>query len=55
MISFNRFLLHQPPLKAHNQSILANFFKYHFYDLKITFGYTGVIPKNFMSKCTHSV
>ena len=32
-----------------------NFFKHHFYDLKMTFGYTGVIPEKFMSKYTQKV
>ena len=37
---------HVQQFKGPSPSILANFFKYHFYDLKITFVYTGVIPEN---------
>ena len=35
--------------------LMSPIFKYHFYDLKITFDYTGAIPENFMSKCTQEV
>ena len=44
-------LLSMSLLQAHNHLI----FKYHFYDLKITFDYTGVIPEYFMSKFTQKV
>ena len=44
-------LLSMSLLQAHNHII----FKYHFYDLKITFDYTGVFPEKFMSKCTQEV
>ena len=38
-------------LKAHRHL----FYRYHFYDLKITFGYTGLIPENVMLKYTQEV
>ena len=31
-------------------TFFGQFFKYHFFDLKVTFGYIGESPENFMSK-----
>ena len=44
-----------PFLKAHKPPILANFLSTTFYDLKLTFGYIGESPENFMSKYTQEV
>ena len=41
-----------PNLKA---PILANFLSTTFYGLKVTFGYIGESPENFMSKYTQEV
>ena len=41
-------------LKTHNR-YLGQFFKYHFYNPKITIEYTRIIPENVMSKYAHEV
>ena len=40
-------------MKAHNHLFLAKFLSTTFYDLKVTFGYIGENPENFMPKYTH--
>ena len=39
----------------HVTTYFAQFLKYHFYDLKVTFGYIGESPENFMPKYTQEV
>ena len=42
-------------LNAHNHIFWPIFLSATFYDLKVTFGYIGESPENFMSKYTQEV
>ena len=42
-------------LIRHKATYLLGQCKYHFYDLKITLEYTGVISENYMSKYSRDV